>query len=83
MWYEDNARKTTLDYSKPIVAEMGSGTIILLPTLGQRYQVKGYNWFRLSDGGWNSTLTWPTPEAAVKAYSNYNPHNAVITTKEV
>lgn len=85
MWYTPNSNKKSLDYSKPIIAERDGGQMLLLPQQNPgEYGIIGYNWFRLTDGGYNSCTTWKTPEAAVEAYERYHAvHNAELTAGEL
>lgn len=76
MWYERNG----LDYSKPIKATKDGMVLLLLPFIREgSYEVIGYNWFNMTEGGWNSCAVWETPEQAVLAYKNYAISNADIT----
>lgn len=73
MWYERDAMKTEVDFSKPIVAEkQGYGPYLLLPNQG------GYDWFNIKLGSFNSGVHWATPQQAIAAYSSYDIHNATI-----
>ncbi|MDB4311821.1 hypothetical protein N9937_00160 [bacterium] len=74
MWYS-NGRKPALDMTKPITCvELVGGkytTYLLLPKTGVgSYDVAGYDWFNLTDGSWNSGMTWRTPEDAIDAYAS-------------
>lgn len=66
-----------LDYSKPVIATNSDNSICLLMANcdTKSYNVKGYDWLRLSDGNFNSSRCWPTPQEAVAAYSGNNPRN--------
>jgi len=69
-WYTDT-EKTTLDYSKPIMATSGDGMFLLLPTChGNSYCFRGYDWFNVEKGEWNSCRNWETAEEAVKSYES-------------
>lgn len=62
-----------LDYNKPICAASvdGLNIYVLLPrTHENSYRVKGYDWFNIGSGGWNSCVCWKTKEEAVGCYSN-------------
>lgn len=67
-WYT-NTEKTTLDYSKPIMATSGDGMFLLLPTCQDRsYEFRGYDWFNVEKGEWNSCRNYKTAEEAVRVY---------------
>lgn len=84
MWYEELGKKKELDYSKPIVAICGNEKHILLPQLASRgYSVKGYNWFDISLGKYNSCTCWATAELAVKEYSGYSIYNVSFELNKI
>lgn len=78
MWYENDAKKPALDYSKPIVAfyrDTSTPAHLLLPCMETRsdkceYGIIGYNWFMIDSGSWNSVATWKSPEEAVDSYDD-------------
>lgn len=88
MWYKDKPIKPALDYNKPIVAvgRKSGDRYLLLPCLDgadNSYNVKGYNWFRLKDGEWNSCRYWKTPEAAVRAYRSHDIFNVELNVEKI
>lgn len=69
-WYTD-IDKTTLDYSKPIIAKSRKtdDKFLLLPTCKDgSYQFRGYDWFNIETGKWNSCVNFQTSEEAIKCY---------------
>lgn len=78
MWYENG--KKTLDWAKPICA-YGSGPdeiYLLMPQITRFGGYKGYNWFKLASGQYNSHVFWETAQAAVDAYTDYEIKNVKL-----
>ena len=73
---EKKDAKPELDYDKPIVAlSAGScGPYLLLPSQGDDYEEKGYDWLDLKTLTWNSCKHWDTKANAV---GNYNEHTII------
>ncbi len=63
--------KPELDYSKTIIAT-GQGEVYVLVAHcnAGSYTVQGYDWLRLSDGKFNSSHCWSTPQEAIACYNN-------------
>lgn len=81
MWYLRGEEKNEeINYSRPIVAECGKINIkyLLLPQLGNSYSVKGYNWFNIKTGEYNSCACYKTAKQAVEAYSDHSVYNVNI-----
>jgi hypothetical protein len=68
MWYGEKK----LDYSQPVVAVKRNKRYLLLPQVNQRcnFETKGYDWFDINSGEWNSCLYFSTPEAAINSYAS-------------
>lgn len=81
-WYI--VKSEGLDYSVPIMAERDNPEYkekyLLISQIDMDFKIKGYNWFNLYNGTYNSCSCWTTPEEAVKTYreSGYSIYNAVI-----
>ena len=82
MWYK--REEEALNYDLPIFAETTTGkveTYLLLPQISKSggYSIKGYNWFRLEDGKYNSCAFFKTPREAIEGYeSNHKIFNGAI-----
>lgn len=74
-----------LDYGKPVAATDGRMVEILMPVKkAGSYEIIGYDWFNLTDGVWNSTICFKTPEIAVESrqsYEAYEVFNVTIETR--
>jgi len=87
MWYSVN--KSELDYSKPIVAENNRGDkYLLLPQINTQFErtviVKGYNWFNIKTGNYNSCSCWASAKKAVDAYiDSYSFYNVDIVLNKL
>ena len=79
MWYERDTgvKIPELDYSMPIVASgHSSGSLmILLPQIESGYVFRGYNWFVLDTGKYNSAQFFKTVAEAVNSYESYTIRN--------
>ena len=78
MWYENDVPALpVIDYSKPVVAVTEFGDKYLL--IGHA-DGKGYDWFSLTEGHWNSSICWADPRDAVASYveRDYDVHNEVF-----
>ncbi len=85
-WYVKSGDNKPLRYDEPIVAEdkcNGDGMkYLLIPQLGKyNYDIKGFNWFNLTEGRYNSRCCYKTAEAAVGDYSHLHIYNADIILK--
>ena len=89
-WYNKAQGTSPLDYSKPIAAfnDSNGEPMLLMPCLkvtaplNGNYEIQGFNWFRVSDGDWNSCTTWPTAADAVRAYERqYDVRNVELNIK--
>ena len=83
-WYAETSPTPELDYSKPIIAtnlNRPEQSYLLMPQIaeGSSYNIVGYNWFRFSDGRYNSCCFYDTAEKAVKSYArDHKIENVVV-----
>jgi len=82
-WYTNTA-KQQLDYSKPICGDSGDATYLLLPHWQEdSYFLRGYDWFNLKTGKWNSCVGYGSVEEALMAGSYINIRNCEMKLCEV
>lgn len=87
MWYE-SIRSKGLDYSKPIIAE-GRGIhkkekFLLLPQISQLdYSIKGYDWFNVDTGKYNSSCRFSSVKEAMDSYGDYLIYNVEIDFQKI
>ena len=81
-----------LDYDKVIMAKGNDGSIfILLPQQDidrmhpdeMCYLIRGYDWFNIKEGCFNSCICWKTKQKAVSAYDSYHITNAKIILSQI
>lgn len=81
MWYT-NSEKSDLDYNKPICAvrkESGEEYLLMPINHGLSYDFRGFDWFNIKTGEFNSCRGWKSAEDAVEAYINdYKISNCTI-----
>lgn len=75
MWYEKGSKKE-VDFSKGIIGKSrnSNNIVILMPQLDDTkddgYEIRGYNWFSLTNGEYNSCAYFKSPQAAIRAYED-------------
>lgn len=82
-WYT-NTDKQELDFSKPIMATNSdkSNTYLLLPSTEDcSYDHRGYDWFNINTGTWNSCKNWETVQEALESGGYFNIRNCEIEVK--
>ena len=86
MWY--GKEKKALNYDLPIFAETTTGRVeryLLMPQITKSggYVIKGYNWFKLDEGRYNSCSFFKTPSEAIDAYQgNHKIFNGDIVVNQ-
>lgn len=84
-WYT-KTDKQELDYSKPIMATNSdkSSIYLLLPSTEDcSYIHRGYDWFNINTGEWNSCVNYKTVQEALKACGYCNISNCEMSVCEV
>lgn len=83
-WYTKTDTQQ-LDYNKPIMTTNKDESVIylLLPTnKDNSYWLRGYDWFNIITGEWNSCKNWSTVKEALEhRRSYYNIRNCNIDLK--
>lgn len=69
-----------LNYKKPIFAKCGKSECMLIPTIGNDYQLIGYDWYNLKKLSHQSCFHFNNKELAVQLYLNngYDIYNGKI-----
>lgn len=67
MWYE---KANQIRKDRPIFCKnIKNGNVyLLLPQIGAKYEVIGYNWFNIKAGRYNSCTFFETVEQAIACY---------------
>ena len=82
MWYENGETKT-IQENKPIFAENCVGAYILLPQIDKDYESKGFNWFNIKTGLYDSSKFYQSVDEAVNSRkANYNICNGELELVE-
>ncbi|AUR93317.1 hypothetical protein NVP1187O_004 [Vibrio phage 1.187.O._10N.286.49.F1] len=84
-WYT-STDKQELDYSKLIMATSSdrSSVYLLLPSTKDRsYDHRGYDWFNINTGEWNSCVNYKTVGEALAVGGYCNIRNCEVSIREV